>query len=139
MTAPHAPQFAAVVEMQCPECGAPMTLRGGKYGPFYGCIEFVRTGCRGSHGAHPDGKPLGKPGDAETRQARIRAHAAFDRLWKGHGKRRRMSRRRAYRWLQETMRLSKDEAHIGRFSLEQCEALIAAVESFEDGDEDGDG
>ena len=129
MTAPDAVPQAAPVTVLCPECGASMALRRGRYGLFYGCVEFRATGCSGVHGAHADGTPLGKPGDAATRLARIRAHRALDSLWKLGGK---LSRAGAYRWMQRALGLSKREAHIGRMTREQCDALIAAVDDFED-------
>jgi hypothetical protein len=65
----------------CPECGERMVLRASRYGLFYGCERFPL--CNAAHGAHRDtGKPLGVPADAETKRARIRAHDAFDTLWK---------------------------------------------------------
>ncbi len=113
----------------CAECGAPMVLRSTiKYvyasrSPrlFYGCTRWPQ--CSGAHGAHPDGQPLGIPADRETRIARIAAHDAFDSLWKRDGGRR-MSRRDAYRLMQHLMGMREDEAHIGRFTAEQCKELI---------------
>ncbi len=32
----------------CPECGARTTLKDGRYGKFYGCIDYPK--CRGSRG-----------------------------------------------------------------------------------------
>jgi len=73
------------------------------------------------HGAHQaTGEPLGFPADAETRQARIRAHAAFDKLWKG-GK---MNRHQAYKRLRVSMGIRKDECHIGKFTKEQCGLVV---------------
>jgi hypothetical protein len=111
-------------ELTCPECGAPMVLKPSRYKPFYGCTRWRETGCPGAHGAHPDGSPMGVPATLETRRARRRAHAAFDRLWEG----RRMKRRDAYAWMQRAMGLAVDEAHIGRFTAEQCEQLIGLVD-----------
>jgi len=99
-----------------------MRLRNSRYGLFYGCQRF--PACKATHGAHPDGKPLGVPADEETKQARIRAHDYFDRMWK----RSRMARGHAYAWMQRAMGLTCDEAHIGRFTKEQCERLIALLE-----------
>lgn len=31
----------------CPKCGAPMEVRQGRFGPFYGCSKFNETGCKG--------------------------------------------------------------------------------------------
>ncbi len=103
----------------CPECGADMKLRNSRHGKFYGCSRYPN--CTATHGAHQDtGGPLGIPANKETRELRIKAHDAFDALWKdGH-----MSRPEAYCWMQREMRLTPAEAHIGRFSAEQCQRLI---------------
>jgi ssDNA-binding Zn-finger/Zn-ribbon topoisomerase 1 len=88
---------------------------------FWGCSRWPT--CSGIHGAHPDGRPLGIPADAETKRARIAAHAAFDRLWRGG----QMSRGEAYRWLQTALGMTKEEAHIGRFDAATCARVVAAV------------
>jgi ssDNA-binding Zn-finger/Zn-ribbon topoisomerase 1 len=100
-----------------------MRLLNSRYGKFYGCTRYPE--CKGTHGAHPDGRPLGTPADRETKDARIEAHQAFDTLWKRpHGK---MQRQEAYLWLQKRMGLSADECHIGRFTKEQCEQVIDII------------
>jgi ssDNA-binding Zn-finger/Zn-ribbon topoisomerase 1 len=110
-------------DLKCGECGSLMSLRKSpKYkNPFYGCTEYPQ--CKGSHGAHPDGRPLGIPANKATKQARINAHIAFDHMWKT----KKMRRYDAYAWLSQSMRLPMEEAHIGRFTVEQCEQLIALV------------
>lgn len=107
-------------DLKCPEpdCGAPMELRQSKYGLFYGCTRF--PACRGTHGAHPDGRPLGTPADKATRQARMDAHRVFDRLWKERG----WHRADAYVWLAQVMDMSEEKAHIGNFNAEQCRKVI---------------
>lgn len=108
----------------CPACGDNMVLKSGKMGRFYGCASWPE--CDMTHGAHQDtGEPLGVPADKETRAARIRAHDAFDALWRGPH--RRMSRRAAYSWMAQVMGLSSADAHIGRFTIRQCEQLIDAL------------
>lgn len=110
----------------CPDCGAPMVLRetkkfkwkNGKDRLFYGCIRYPF--CKATHGAHPDGRPLGIPGNAETKAARIRAHDAFD----GMAQRLDWNKGGAYAWLRKKMKLSRKECHIGRFNIEQCEKVI---------------
>lgn len=108
--------------LPCPEpgCGGRLRLtpRGRRW--YYRCEHSTTTGCPGSHGAHPDGSPLGIPADQCTKRARMAAHAAFDRLWRHGG----MTRTGAYRWLQQAMGLSEGEAHIGRFTAEPCRKLI---------------
>jgi zinc-finger-containing domain len=109
------------------QTGDPFLPRRGRptaaIGLFYGCTGW--PACKGAHGAHPDGRPLGTPADKATKQARIEAHAAFDRLWQGEGKR--MSRGEAYRWMRKALDLPPAEVHIGRFSKERCVALVKAV------------
>lgn len=120
----------AEATLRCPECGGRMVLRQSKYGPFYGCADY--PDCRAAHGCHPDGRPLGKPANKETKQARIVAHEAFDKLWKPpEGKEKgRMKRKEAYRWMQTALGMTKDEAHIGNFDKEQCARLVEAVEKY---------
>lgn len=111
----------------CPDCGSPMLLKAiPGHGLRYGCSRF--PACRTEHGAHRDGRPLGKPADRAARMARVRAHTVFDRMWKGPSKR--MPRREAYVWMQRTMGLTEDEAHIGLFDAPACDRLIAAVEAY---------
>jgi len=132
----------------CPDCGSRMVLRetqkfryanSGEPRKFWGCSRF--PACRATHGAHPDGRPLGIPGDAATKKARMEAHDAFDSLWKSG----RMTRHQAYRAMQDLMGMSVNEAHIGRFTREQCSKLVALVyqeypplvaELLEDGEAD---
>lgn len=117
----------------CGECGSAMELQRGTYGRFWSCSRWPK--CTGTHGAHPDGKPFGTPANAATRRARVEAHAAFDRLWQREpGERRLMSRKQAYRWLQETMQLLECDAHIGQFTIAQCDRLIRAVANHLDPD-----
>jgi hypothetical protein len=101
-----------------------MRLIKGRHGLFYGCSRW-KEGCSAKHGAHQDGdragQPLGLPGDAETREARQRAHQAFDQLWLDGLL---MTRKAAYRWLRKVLRLKKSEAHIGMLTVEQCDALV---------------
>jgi ssDNA-binding Zn-finger/Zn-ribbon topoisomerase 1 len=108
-------------DLTCPECSAPMKLRDSRYGLFYGCTAFPK--CKATHGAHPDGAPLGRPADKATKRARMDAHDAFDQLWKDG----RMKRRAAYAWMRRALELSPEEAHIGMMDIETCQRLIEAV------------
>ena len=119
--------------IRCGECNAPMVLRSSKKGKtlfernhdlFYGCSRFPL--CTGTHGCHADGKPLGIPGNQETKLARNRAHAAFDRLWKEGG----LSRSAAYVWLAGQLGISKKDCHIGEFDQEQCDRVVAVCSEY---------
>lgn len=57
-------------DLVCADCGAPMKLRLGKYGRFYGCTKYPETGCRGAVSAEDNGTPKGPPVDWATRKAR---------------------------------------------------------------------
>lgn len=117
-------------DIDCPECGAKMMLKQGRFGLFYGCVNY--PSCDGSHGAHEDGTPLGIPANKVTKQARIHAHSVFDQLWQDGpaGRKASMTRSEAYIWLQETLGLTKGEVHIGRFNVQQCDDLVAAVTAY---------
>ena len=118
----YGPRFPeARSDLVCGDCGAPMEIRPSKFGCFYGCTGY--PACKGTHGAHPDGSPLGIPADKATREARVRAHFVFDQLWKS----KRMSRRDAYQWMRTFLNLSHRTAHIGQLSAEQCDKLITLV------------
>jgi len=117
--------LGTVLDHPCPECGSTMVLRKSKYGVFYGCSEFPK--CKAAHGAHKSsGKPLGTPANKKTKQARMRAHASFDTLWKD----KHMDRSAAYVWMQEAMEMTEDEAHIGKFSEEHCDQLEMLVNDY---------
>src|SRR4051812_16877242 len=68
---------------KCPECGAVMNLRSspkykyrdGTDRPFYGTIPA----CKCTHGAHPDGRPLGIPCNRETKDVRIRLRSVVEK------------------------------------------------------------
>lgn len=119
------PQKIEVVEQRgvmCPDCGSEMRLRDGPFRQFYSCPRFPR--CRGSHGAHSDGRPLGVPGDEKTKAARKRAHAALKKIETLIGK------SGAYRWLSIVMHVEPDECHIGVFDVAQCDRVVGAVHSY---------
>lgn len=111
-------------DLPCPDCGKVMNLRSDsrfkKHGIWYACQDFPR--CKGSHGAHPDGSPLGKPAGRETKQWRIRAHDLLDALWRG--KKATMKRSSAYRKLAEHLGIPFEECHIGSFDIEQCQKTV---------------
>lgn len=128
--------MTGAMELPCPECTGTLSLKISRFGPFYGCRNYPR--CTATHGAHPDGKPLGKPADKETKLARMAAHAAFDKLWVGadqlpcytpedqKARRRicRAARGRAYRWLMTQLSMTVDECHIGLFDQPTCARVI---------------
>ena len=91
---------------------------------FYGCSHFPR--CKGTLPAEVDGAPRGKPRTKELQGWRVKAHAAFDTLWKGE--RNRIRRHTAYAWLRRVMVLPPEQAHISKFDIEQCQKVIRLVD-----------
>lgn len=100
----------------CPYCGAAADKVSSQWGTKYECLPCdARVGChRGTD------KPLGTLANAPLRDARMRAHAAFDTLWRSCG----IPRREAYAWLGGLMQLKRDACHIGLFTMEQCERVV---------------
>lgn len=121
--APRAPRTdlpGERTDLTCPDCGAGMYLHvmGGRVRVYF-CDR--RPLCDANHGAHEDGSPHGVPADRATREARSRAHQAFDLLWtRSH-----VTREGAYLWLAKALGLTEDQAHIGRFDISTCEHVVA--------------
>lgn len=117
-------------DLKCADCGAKLVLKDGKFGIFYGCVMFRETGCGGSHNCHKTtAEPLGIPANSETRKLRREAHDVFDVLWKSQGLDK-MTRDAAYKWMQTNLKLTEQDAHIGKLDKEGCEKLIKAVDRF---------
>ena len=112
------------VALKCPDCDEWMSLREGRYGLSYFCNNFPR--CRGSHKASKAGKPLGFPANQETRTWRIKAHKSLESLYRGELKV--MTKTEAYAFLAYTMGLSKKQAHIAKFTLEQCKEAVEVLD-----------
>jgi hypothetical protein len=58
--------------------------------------------------------------------ARVKAHKAFDTLWKS----RHMTRDEAYTWLANRMNRPKLRTHISYFGTGQCMAVIVFVNEY---------
>lgn len=110
----------------CPKCNCPATLVDATY--VYGDRAnnpdrkmWVCLICGAYVSCHKTGAvPMGTPADKATRDARRKAHKAFDSLWKCGT----MTRWEAYLWLAEQMGLPQDKAHIGMFNAAQCETVV---------------
>ena len=120
------PVLAPEEPLPCPEpgCGGTLRRRESRHGLFYGCDKWPVTRCKGSIGCHPDGRPLGIPADAETRNMRQVAHVFFDRLWTRWP----TSRKEAYELMQRRMGMT-EELHIANLQIPQLERLIDLVQT----------
>jgi len=106
-----------------PGCDGTLELRWSpRFGTwFYGCSHW--PSCDGTLPAEVDGAPRGEPRTKELQGWRVKAHTAFDEIWKRRGFR----RHTAYAWLRRVMVLPPDKAHISRFDIEQCQRVIELV------------
>lgn len=102
---PHRPDLFARWFWRCEPCGA-------------------WVGCHARGRGEWDGKrPLGRLANAELRRAKQAAHGAFDPLWRSGA----MGRRDAYAWLAEQLGIAIQNCHIGKFDVDGCRAVVAAV------------
>lgn len=126
----------------CPYCGLfSVLVKGDVIYPhrpdlyqlnFYQCAP-----CDAYVGCHKTGdwkKPLGRLANAELRQAKSAAHAAFDPVWQQRFEIKRasdpaytksMARGGRYKKLAQLMGIPKSECHIGMFDVEQCKTVVA--------------
>ncbi len=116
----------------CPYCGEEARLADSAevYSRSYGMI-WICVPCRAWVGVHKgDGKnrPLGRLANAELREWKMRAHAAFDPMWKAKVRRDECSKGRArgagYKWLAEKLGVPVDECHIGMFDVDVCRRVV---------------
>ena len=112
--------------VKCPYCDQSAKLVTGKTvyphrrdlwrKRFWVCFPCdARCGCHGT-----TDKPLGRLANAELREAKMRAHAAFDPRWKRgpHG------RSAEYKWLAHELGIDVQECHIGMFDVETCDRVV---------------
>lgn len=77
--------------------------------------------CDAYVGCHPTtSKPLGRLANKSLRILKMKAHAAFDPIWKQGG----VTRKVAYDWLSRAMGIDSKITHIGMFNEKDCEKVI---------------
>jgi hypothetical protein len=122
----------------CPYCGKPSVLVADStvYARSYGSMVYLCAPCKAWVGVHKNTNPpipLGRLATAELRALKIRAHAAFDKLWRAAIKfrkwRRNKARNLAYAWLAREMGIEVDRCHIGMFDIDQTNQAIAICEA----------
>lgn len=119
------------IKVTCPYCqeAAKLVPSAEIYGSFardYGKFWLCKP-CDAYVGVHknsPRHVPLGRLANAELREWKIKAHAAFDPLWQTGL----TTRKKAYKLMSEVLELSEEEAHIGKLDVDQCKRLVKAME-----------
>lgn len=101
----------------CPIHNTKLKVTQTRYGPRFDCPEKDCTVVLWGN------DETATPADFETRQARRKAHAAFDPLWR----KKKIKRQRAYKKLAHYLNLPIEKTHIGAFSKQQCEKVIEFV------------
>lgn len=105
----------------CPYCGATTEYVDSEviYGRSYGMVYLCRP-CDAYVGVHKGtDKALGRLANAELREWKKKAHAAFDPVWKE-----RQSRNKAYKWLSKALGINRKHTHIGMFDIEECKRTV---------------
>lgn len=114
---------------KCPYCGAEVVLKDATYiyhrsqakswGKVWVCSNFPK--CNSYVGCHKGTEiPLGRLANERLRTLKMEAHKQFDPIWKSGL----MSRKEAYRWLADMLRIPVDECHIGMFDIKMCQKVI---------------
>lgn len=122
----------------CPICGNAAELVAGK--KLFPKLLGLKTTwfwrcepCDAHVGCHPGSTtPLGMLATARTRNARTRAHRAFDSLWNPPQRTSTtFTRTKAYEWLSQALGIPPVLCHIGMFDEDTCERVIAAVRELQ--------
>ena len=107
----------------CPDCIVGMRLRGKSR------LKYVCQECGASLIANKYGQPLGTPATKEVRRLRMRAHIAFDQLWKPGE----VTRSSAQRWIANELGVPFRKCHFGYMNRQQLEVVIGLSNAVLDG------
>lgn len=99
---------------------------------FYRCSP-----CKAWVGCHPGTKtPLGRLANAELREWKSKAHAAFDPLWKrkmASGVKKREARGAGYAWLADQLGIKHEDCHVGMFDVPTCQRVVEICAPYSGG------
>lgn len=124
------PRSILPVPHTCPYCRSTVNytthavLYGGRVFSDWPYIYLCSNdACKASVGTHEGTEyPLGTLADQVTKDARKRAHAAFDPIWKGKS----MKRSDAYQWLAGELDIERWRCHISWFDISYCNKVVQA-------------
>lgn len=114
---------------KCPYCEGKTEYEDSSiiYGRSYGMVYICKP-CDAYVGVHKGtDKALGRLANKELREAKKKAHAYFDPLWKravAKGRKKHEARNSAYKWLAKEMGIERDDCHIGMFDVASCEKVV---------------
>jgi len=118
------------IPVLCPYCGAEAILVDSAEvynGRSFGLIYLCRP-CQAWVGVHKGTeRPLGRLANKELREWKMRAHAAFDPMWKpasADPPTRGQNRTAAYHWLAKQLGVLPEACHIGWFDVDQCRRVV---------------
>lgn len=117
----------------CPYCKKSAQLVRGKHGLIWQCVP-----CDAHVKAYdnsPTKQPMGPLANAELREAKRLAHAAFDPLWQAAVDRMFREtgkagdvRARAYKWLAGELGIEPKDCHFAMFNLTRCREVVRIVQ-----------
>lgn len=110
----------------CPYCNRPseyvdsFEVYGKSYGMMYLCRE-----CQAWVGVHRGtDQALGRLAKRQLREWKIKAHNAFDQIWRT----KKLSRDNAYYWLSIQLGIDREITHMGMFDVDQCKKVVQICE-----------
>ncbi len=124
------PQTLLFMNPICPYCGKSSVLTDSVhiYGKSLGLIYDCRP-CDAYVHVHrnsPTNRPLGTLASSELRVLRVKAHLAFDRIWRRGA----TTREQAVSWLCAAMGKPRHLAHIHKLNEEECRKLLQLIPNF---------
>lgn len=115
---------------ECPHCGSRVeyttneSIYGRRYGRWPYCYVCTNPDCGAYVGTHPKtNRALGSLATPTVRNARKRAHAAFDPLWKSGT----LDRGHAYQLLADALEIPRANCHIGWFDEDLCRRVVESI------------
>jgi len=112
----------------CPKCGDRMRRTYDTFGEYFTCFRF--DSCNERIAGKSYGKYYTKAFNKKPVIGywRHKAHKMFDYSWQRYG----MTRPASYIALQKIMRKTKEEAHISKFTVDECKHLTEQLDSLGD-------
>lgn len=104
----------------CPRHNVELRQRVSRFGPFWGCPCWPNCDTIGNYSEHDKKFRIS---NQKTRDARKRAHAAFDPLWQDGW----LRRSQGYLWLGERLNLPAPEMHIEYLTALECKIVVNLV------------